>query len=244
MSGAGDGEKPAAAALGVAPGSRLIAVGDRAVSDLDDARAALRELTAEAWSSGAPSTTVSIGLLAPGAAESEGRVVPWSLTREDLRRLHGLSWTAATGVELFQPAEIVLRADQPVEALGMGIAETHRWVLRTYVTFARLFQGTVKVEHLKGPIGIAHLGTRVAERGMIWLLFFMAMISINLAVINFLPLPIVDGGQFLFLVVEQVRGRPVPIGFQNAVTLAGLVLIASLFIFITYNDIVGIFSGP
>ena len=76
------------------------------------------------------------------------------------------------------------------------------------------------------------------------MMFFMGMISVNLAVINFLPLPIVDGGQFLFLVFEQVRGRPVPIKIQNAATLAGLVLIASLFLFITYNDIVGLFKGP
>jgi regulator of sigma E protease len=70
----------------------------------------------------------------------------------------------------------------------------------------------------------------------------MALISINLAVINFLPLPIVDGGQFLFLVYEQIRGRPVPIPFQNAVTMAGLVLIASMFLIVTYNDISNLFG--
>jgi regulator of sigma E protease len=100
----------------------------------------------------------------------------------------------------------------------------------------------VKVEHLKGPVGIAHLGTLVAERGFIWLLFFMALISINLAVINFLPLPIVDGGQFLFLVYEQIRGKPVPPGFQNVVTMAGLVLIGCVFLIVTYNDITHLFG--
>jgi regulator of sigma E protease len=115
-------------------------------------------------------------------------------------------------------------------------------MMQTYLTFARLFQGTVKIEHLKGPVGIAHIGTRLADRGMIWLLFFMALISINLAVINFLPLPIVDGGQFIFLLIEQVRGRPVPIQVQNAATIAGLVLIGSLFLIVTFNDIMGLFG--
>jgi regulator of sigma E protease len=82
----------------------------------------------------------------------------------------------------------------------------------------------------------------VAEKGLIWLLFFMGLISINLAVINFLPLPIVDGGQFLFLVYEQVRGKPVPVGVQNAVTMAGLVLIGSVFLIVTFNDVKNLFG--
>ena len=94
-----------------------------------------------------------------------------------------------------------------------------------------------EVEHLKGPVGITHLGTLVSDRGFIWLLFFLAMISVNLAVVNFLPLPIVDGGQFLFLVYEALRGRPVPIAVQNAVTMVGLVAIGALFLLVTYNDI-------
>ncbi len=91
-------------------------------------------------------------------------------------------------------------------------------------------------------MGIAHLGTIIADRGIIWLLFFMALISVNLAVINFLPLPIVDGGQFLFIVYEQVMGKPVSVGFQNAATLAGLVLIGSLFLIVTFNDVVTLFN--
>jgi regulator of sigma E protease len=137
----------------------------------------------------------------------------------------------------FEPEQTKRKAATPLEAIKTGLAETRRVMLTTYVTFARLAQGTVKVEHLKGPVGIAHIGTLVASKGMINLLFFMALISINLAVINFLPLPIVDGGQFLFLVYEQVRGKPVPIGFQNAVTMAGLVLIASMFLIVTFNDL-------
>lgn len=107
----------------------------------------------------------------------------------------------------------------------------------TYLTFARLFEGTVKVEHLKGPVGIAHVGTLIASRGFVWLLFFLALVSVNLAVINFLPLPIVDGGQFLMIVYEMLVGRPVPMAVQGVVTTAGLILIAGLFLFVTFNDV-------
>jgi regulator of sigma E protease len=110
-------------------------------------------------------------------------------------------------------------------------------MLSTYLTFARLVQGTVKVEHLKGPVGIAHVGTVLADRGWVWLMFFMALVSVNLAVINFLPIPIADGGLFVFLVYEQVMGKPVSVRFQNAAAIVGLVMIVGLFLVVTYNDI-------
>jgi regulator of sigma E protease len=68
------------------------------------------------------------------------------------------------------------------------------------------------------------------------------MISVNLAVINFLPLPIVDGGLFLFLVYEKLRGRPPSLQFQNAATIVGICLIGGLLVVTFYNDIVRILS--
>jgi regulator of sigma E protease len=143
----------------------------------------------------------------------------------------------------FEPAQIVLKGAGPLDAMERGLRETKLMVFQVYLTFARLFEGTVRVEHLKGPVGIAHIGTIVADRGFIWLLFFMAMISVNLAVVNFLPLPIVDGGQFLFIVYEQIFKRPVPASVQNAATLAGLVLIGSMFLIVTFNDITNLFRS-
>ena len=103
--------------------------------------------------------------------------------------------------------------------------------------FARLFQGSVKVEHLKGPVGIAHLGVVVADQGFVWLLFFMGLISVNLAVINFLPIPIADGGHMVFLIYEKIRGKQAPESVRVAATYAGLLMLASLMIFVIYLDI-------
>ena len=69
------------------------------------------------------------------------------------------------------------------------------------------------------------------------LLFFFALVNINLAVVNFLPIPITDGGHMIFLIWEQITGKPVSLAVQNAATLAGLVLIVAVFLFVTYNDI-------
>ncbi len=229
---------PAAAGVFRTPGARIVSINDRAVACFADIRTALREATDPASSSAA---TVSVRLRRPmgGLPGSDGleETLSWTISPSDIKAIHALGWQSPVSPGLFEPEQSLLKASSPSTALSMGFAETRRVMLSTYVTFLRLFQGTVKVEHLKGPVGIAHLGTLVAGKGLIWLLFFLALISVNLAVVNFLPLPIVDGGQFLFILYEQLSGRPVPMVVQSVATLAGLVLIGCVFLTVTYNDI-------
>ena len=242
------GEEAAPAALEVirSPGLSVATINGTPVHNFGELREALRTTTREAYATQATETTVRLGLRRPiggvPTADAPVEEVGWALPRASLQTLHQLEWSSPLARSAFEPEQILLKAESPAGAIGMGLAETRRVMLMTYVTFARLFEGTVRVEHLKGPVGIAHLGTIIADRGIIWLLFFMALISVNLAVINFLPLPIVDGGQFLFIVYEQVMGKPVSVGFQNAATLAGLVLIGSLFLIVTFNDVVTLFN--
>ncbi|MFG0252215.1 MAG: site-2 protease family protein [Phycisphaerales bacterium JB038] len=126
----------------------------------------------------------------------------------------------------------------------MGLSETWEMLVMTYLTLDRLIvQRTVKVEHLKGPVGIAELGTKFAGQGIIHLLLFLAMISVNLAVINFLPIPIVDGGVFLFLLIEKLKGSPVSPIVQNAATMVGLALIGAVVLITFYNDMANLLSG-
>lgn len=239
---------PAAVSLIERPGTRLAAIDGAAVSDFAGVRAALREATAEAAANGSEaSVDVTLRLPLPplraSGEEPPTRTIVWTLSAADVRRLHELAWHSPLSAGLFEPVQIERVADNPVEAVRMGLHETRRVLLTTYVTFARLFQGTVKVEHLRGPVGIAALGTQIASKGIIWLLFFMALISINLAVVNFLPMPIMDGGQFLFLLFEQIRGKPASIAVQNAATFVGLMIIGAVFLIVTFNDIVGLFGG-
>ena len=236
--------RPAAASIVTLPGMRVVTVEGRPVSDFGQLRAALLEATTVAKGLQQASIPVTLGLELPMAPVDGDRVVrvSWSLSRADVEALHALGWRSPISTAIFAPEEFELRAEGPLDAVAMGVSETNRVMLTTYATFERLFSGTVKVEHLKGPVGIAHIGTRIADRGIIWLMFFMALISVNLAVINFLPLPIVDGGQFVLLVIEQVQGRPVPVAVQNAISMAGLVLIGAVFLLVTFNDIKAIFG--
>lgn len=231
---------PPASALELRPGSRIVAVGDLQVSTFAELRAALVKQTSAAAENGSrASLTLTVKLSDPQASE---RKLPWVLGVDEIRALHALGWRPPASVVIFDPEEVILRGASPVDSIRLGLRETRRVMLQTYLTFARLFEGTVKIEHLQGPVGIAHVGTLLAKRGLVWLLFFMALISVNLAVVNFLPLPIVDGGQFLMILYEQIRGKPLPIRVQEMVTIAGLVFIGAMFLLVTFNDIRKIFS--
>jgi regulator of sigma E protease len=227
---------PAGATLRLAPGSRIVAVAGAPTASLTEVRQQIRKVL----TTGA--RTVELTVREPRLIDPRTTSVRMVLSEAEASEVLALGWDSPLDAGAFEREQVVLKASSPIEALSMGMNQTHNAMLQTYLTLARLFQGSVKVEHLKGPVGIAHVGTILTGRGYIWLLFFMAAISVNLAVINFLPLPIVDGGQFLFILYEQLVGRPVSVMFQNVATLAGLALIGSMFLIVTFNDLRNLFT--
>ena len=157
---------------------------------------------------------------------------------EEHLRISNLGWSTPLPSPMFEPLYVSRSSGgNPFRALQMGFEETVNMVVMTYLTIDRLLRRSVGVEQLRGPIGIVHIGSRIADRGISYLLFFLAIISVNLAVLNFLPLPIVDGGLFLYLIYEKIFKRPPSIAFQNAAAVLGLGLIATLFVVTFYNDI-------
>ena len=126
---------------------------------------------------------------------------------------------------------------QPFAAAAWGISETRDFVLQFYVTLKRMFQGSVSASNMMGPVGIVSAGARFAFKGADWLIWFLAMISANLAVVNFLPIPIVDGGLFTFLILEKIQGRPLSPKVQAVAQIVGFALIISVFLLVTYQDI-------
>jgi regulator of sigma E protease len=117
------------------------------------------------------------------------------------------------------------------------VQETRDSILQVYLTLSRLIEGSVPVNGVVGPVGMFQMGTKVASQGMDYLLWFLAIISANLAVVNFLPIPVVDGGHFLFLTIEKLRGKPVPDRIIAMATWCGLALIGFVFVAVTCQDI-------
>ncbi|MEE9293476.1 MAG: RIP metalloprotease RseP [Phycisphaerae bacterium] len=133
-----------------------------------------------------------------------------------------------------------LKATGPINALMIGVKKTAYFVLQVYTMLERMiFSRSIGVENMSGPVGIVKMGSDVVKfGGLNKFLFFLAMISANLAVINFLPLPIVDGGLMIFLIVEKIKGAPVSLKVQVATQVIGLFLIGAVFLFVTFQDVV------
>jgi len=132
----------------------------------------------------------------------------------------------------------ILRKSNPIDALAVGVRKTYYFVVQVYQVMERMiFSRSLGVENISGPVGIVKLGSRMAEKSWIDLLYFLAIISANLAVINFLPLPIVDGGLMIFLIIEKIKGSPISMRVQVATQVVGLILIGSAFAFVTIQDI-------
>jgi len=141
--------------------------------------------------------------------------------------------------------ESFTRSLNPIEALGASISQTYRVAELTVVSIAKLIQGSLSAKTLGGPIMIAEIAGQQAREGAVNLLFFMGLISINLAILNILPIPVLDGGHLLFFFIEAVRGRPVSLRVREIAQQAGLAVLLALMIFVFYNDITRIFfSNP
>lgn len=240
-------DSPSGAQLKSIAGMRLVSLNDRPLSGLGELRDQLRAVAAQH-----PGESITVNLeLAPALARPQQPGVPadssrttriqWTIAATELSQLTALGYASPLPEALFGTQSITLKAPGILPAITRGLRETRNVMSSVYLTFAGLFDGSVKVEHLKGPVGIAHVGVIIADKGLIWMLFFMALISVNLAVLNFLPLPIVDGGHMVYLLYEQITGRPPPARFQNAAALAGLVLIGSLFLVVTAYNIRDVF---
>jgi regulator of sigma E protease len=139
--------------------------------------------------------------------------------------------------------EKVTAHGNPLVAVELGIKQSYRVLASVYRAITNIAAQNVSVGHVAGPVGIFQFAIREAEAGFGDLLFFLAFISINLAVINFLPLPVMDGGMMVFLLLEKIRGKPLSVQVQVITTLAGLALILLTFLFVTINDIYRLVGG-
>lgn len=155
----------------------------------------------------------------------------------DADQLFAISHLRRISFLVLRDDNIVRKAASPLQAAYWGVTETRDFILQFYLTLRRMVAGSVSPNQLMGPLGIFVGGARFAFKGWDWLLWFLSMISANLAVVNFLPIPIVDGGLFTFLVLEKIKGRPLSARTQLIAQYVGLAFLAGVFLFVTYHDL-------
>ena len=124
-----------------------------------------------------------------------------------------------------------------LEAAGLAAQKVFFVLMAMVGALVQLVQGSVGAEALSGPVGIVQMTGEVANQGILPLLNFTAFLSLNLGLINLLPVPALDGGHFVMLVLEGLRGKPLGPKAMYYIQAAGVTLLVSLMIFTTFNDL-------
>ncbi len=128
-----------------------------------------------------------------------------------------------------------------LQAFSESLVQSYRVTELMVIIIAKLLKGDISTDTLGGPIMIAQMAGDSAKAGVGSLISFIALISINLAIINLLPIPVLDGGHLLFFFVEAIKGSPVSVKVREIAQQIGLFLLILLMILVFYNDITRIF---
>jgi regulator of sigma E protease len=212
-----------AAQAGLVKGDQIVAVDGKPISRWEELSAAVRA------SDGKP---VDLKVRR-GDSERSVTITP---QRTEGKTIFGESTPIyVIGVE--QSSNFITERSNPIKAVWLGIQRTGELCYLTVMTLVKLFEGVVSTSTVGGPLTIMTEAGKQAHNGFAALAFFMALLSVNLGVLNLLPIPILDGGHLLFMGVEKILGRPMEIRHREIAQQVGMFLLISLMGFALYNDL-------
>lgn len=215
----------AAEAAGILPGDRIVGLDGNAIERFEDVQRIVRAAAGQ---------TLAVEILRDGAYIDLTAVPKPSVQVDSFGTRHeiGMLGVTRTGVEYARHG--------PVEAVWRAGVETWDLTVATLSAVGQIIAGSRGAEELGGPIRIAQMSGTVAESGLVSVLWFMAVLSINLGLINLFPIPMLDGGHLLFYGIEGIRGRPLGERAQEYGFRIGLAIVFSLMLFVTFNDLVNL----
>jgi regulator of sigma E protease len=226
-----------AALAGLSPGERIAAVDGVPMRRFEDLRAAVR-------SSGGRPMRLLVHAVDPQRREGAGGFLDPSTGELALAREREITLAARerlafdSGIAIEQRTlTTTVRAASFGEALVLGAGLSVGMLKQLYVTLKRMVTGDVGAKNLGGIIRISQVSYQAAQRGPSWFFYLLAMLSLNLAFVNLLPIPVLDGGHLLFLLIERIKGSPVSARVFGYSQVLGLVFVLMLVLFVTYNDI-------
>jgi len=179
---------------------------------------------------------------------SAGRLLEIVVLRDDTRVTLAATPRASEQTDSFGNTQVIgllgvtrsgveYARHDPFTAVWRAGLETWDLTVGTLEAVGEIIVGARRAQELGGPIRIAQMSGTVAESGLVPVIWFMAVLSINLGLINLFPIPMLDGGHLLFYGIEAVRGRPMGERAQEYGFRIGLAIVLSLMIFVTYNDL-------
>lgn len=194
---------------GLLPGDQIIQIEDKKIKEWDDITDTIGASKGD---------TVKV------VAERDGKILTFEVgvATEEGRRVIGIT-----------PAY----AKSPGGALAYGTKSTFEMGGKMIEIVGQLITGKVSTDNLTGPVGIVYMVGSTAKMGMIYLAQFTALISLNLAIVNMLPFPALDGGRLLFLVIRIFTGKAISDETEGKIHFIGLMLLFGLMIYITFQDV-------
>lgn len=173
------------------------------------------------------------------AVRRDGKNLPFTVTPKFEKAPDGkMTWMIGAAVESQEGAS----PEGVVGGAKHGFHETIFETRQIGIVLVGLFNGRVSVHDLAGPVGIVQLSGEAAKSGPMSLLFLTALISLNLGLLNLLPIPILDGGHVLMLAIEGLLRREMSLTFKERFVQVGLVFLLSVFAFVMYSDILRVFQ--
>ncbi|MAF65657.1 MAG: RIP metalloprotease RseP [Planctomycetes bacterium] len=212
---------------GLLDGDRVLTMDGAEVAGFDD----IRRMVSAAVSEG---RSMLVCVERPGPIGSEP-----SFPTFEVRPMPPIS--ATYGLSL-QPPTYVLRADNPLEAARLGVDACWKFVEQAILMLKGIAAREVSGKTVGGIITIGVAAHDFALAGVVKLFFFLCILSMNLAFLNVLPIPLLDGGHLLFLLIEKLKGSPVSERIMSYSQLVGLVFIVTLFLYVIYNDLQRVIS--
>lgn len=200
-----------AASAGILPGDELVSINGNAIDEWDDIYPIIGKLK--------PGTEISI------LVERNGQPMSFkseTAQAEDGRTIIGIKPVTET---------------RPFLAVKDGFRSTWTMTVAMADILTQLFEGDVAASDLTGPVGIVYMVGDSAKMGIPYVAYLAALISLNLAMINLLPFPALDGGRLLFLAIRKITGRAITDKMEASVHTAGIILLFGLMIYVTWNDI-------
>jgi regulator of sigma E protease len=163
------------------------------------------------------------------------------LREVDLAAKEDMTWPALERGVLLPPEAHLQKADGLWQAAYLGMERTYQSIVNIYLNLRAIITNRVSYETIGGPLMIAAIAYNQASMGTYFFLMFLGMISINLAVINFLPIPILDGGHMVFLIYEKIRGVPASETVRVIAAYLGVAFLLALMVFAFWQDIIHLF---
>ncbi len=219
-------DKPAARA-GMLKGDVITAINNKPISR---------------WDQIASGVTASKGQPLTLTVMRDSQTIPFTITPEP-RVSKNLFGEKVNGyaIGVASAGEVVTERFGPIQAIAKGTDQTWKVIDLTFTSLIKMAQRIVPMDSVGGPIMIAKMAGEQASAGGASFLAFMALLSINLGVLNLLPVPVLDGGHLLFYFIELIFRRPVPQKVREYAQQIGMVLLLGLMLLAFYNDIIRYF---